>query len=75
MTRWLLWMPLAAFLLIFAQVASGLLAPGGRKPPTSRLVGQPMPTMTLPALLPDRPGFGIELDPAKVLKQTIQTWA
>jgi len=25
--------------------------------------------------LPDRPGFGIELDAAKVLKQSVQTWA
>jgi len=25
--------------------------------------------------LPDRPGFGIDLDPAKVQKQTVQTWS
>jgi hypothetical protein len=25
-------------------------------------------------VLPERPGFGIELDPAKVEKQTLQQW-
>jgi L-alanine-DL-glutamate epimerase-like enolase superfamily enzyme len=25
--------------------------------------------------LPDRPGFGIEIDPAKAEKQTLATWA
>ena len=54
--RWLLWVPLVAFLLFLVLVASGLLAPADRTLP-SRLVGQPMPAIALPAASATRPGL------------------
>lgn len=56
MKRPLLWAPLAAFLLLFAFAAAGLLSPGERTVP-SRLVGKPMPTVALPPIVADRPGL------------------
>lgn len=55
MRRWLIWTPLAAFVLVFALVASGLIKPGDRTI-KSAMVGKPLPRIALPALLPDRPG-------------------
>ncbi|HEX8447026.1 MAG TPA: redoxin family protein [Sphingomonas sp.] len=54
--RWLLWVPLIAFLLFLALVASGLLHPADRTI-ASRLVGQPMPAVRLPAASSTRPGL------------------
>lgn len=56
MRRWLLWTPLVAFLSLFALVAVGLVRPSERTP-ASRLVGQAMPAIALPALVPGRPGL------------------
>lgn len=56
MRRVLIWAPLAFFALVFALVASGLLSPGDRTV-YSAMIGKPVPAMTLPALLPDRPGI------------------
>jgi len=53
--RWLIWAPLAAFAIIFAVVASGLIAPGDRTI-HSAMVGKAVPDIALPPLLTDRPG-------------------
>lgn len=52
----MLWVPLAAFLLLFALIAAGLLTPGERTI-ASQLVGRPMPALDLPAIVPERQGF------------------
>lgn len=54
--RWLLWVPLLAFLLFLGLVASGLLHPADRTI-VSRLVGQTMPAIALPAASAMRPGL------------------
>ncbi|MEI9852506.1 MAG: redoxin family protein [Sphingomonas sp.] len=54
--RLLIWAPLAAFALVFALVASGLIAPGERVV-RSAMVGKPVPPLALKPLLADRPGF------------------
>lgn len=56
MRRLLIWVPLAAFVLVFALVASGLIKPGDRVV-RSALVGKPMPAIALPALVPGKPGL------------------
>lgn len=56
MRRVLIWAPLALFALVFALVASGLIRPADRAV-RSAMVGKPLPSLTLPALLPDRPGI------------------
>lgn len=57
MRRWILWLPLAAFLLFLFVVASGLLRPQGEHVVRSRLIGQPLPDFVLAPNLPDRPGL------------------
>ena len=54
--RLLIWAPLAAFALVFALVAGGLIKPGDRVV-HSAMVGKPLPALDLPALLPDRGGI------------------
>ena len=53
--RLLLWLPLAAFVLVFGVVAIGLWSPADRTV-RSALVGKPLPAFTTPPLLPGRPG-------------------
>jgi len=55
MRRWLLWLPLAAFLGLFLVVAAGLFRPADRAV-RSALVGQPLPAFALPAIVPGKPG-------------------
>ncbi|WP_029935254.1 DsbE family thiol:disulfide interchange protein [Sphingomonas sp. UNC305MFCol5.2] len=55
MRRVLIWAPLVLFALVFGLVASGLLKPGDRTV-HSAMVGKPLPVLTLPALLPGKPG-------------------
>jgi cytochrome c biogenesis protein CcmG/thiol:disulfide interchange protein DsbE len=55
MKRVLLWLPLAAFLAIFALVAAGLWRPADRTV-RSALVGKTLPAFTLPPLVPGKPG-------------------
>ena len=55
MRRWTLWLPLAAFALVLAVVAAGLVAPGDRTI-HSALVGKPLPSFALAPLLPGKPG-------------------
>lgn len=56
MSRHLLWLPLAAFLVLLAVVAGGLWRPAD---PTVRsaLIGQPLPDFVLPPLVPGKPGL------------------
>ena len=56
MRRVLIWAPLALFALVFSLVASGLLKPADRTI-HSAMVGKPLPALTLPALLPGKPGI------------------
>ena len=53
--RPLLWVPLLGFLLLIGVVAYGLFKPADRTV-RSQLVGQPLPTVALPPLLPEKPG-------------------
>ncbi|MDT8758274.1 redoxin family protein [Sphingomonas psychrotolerans] len=56
MRRVLIWAPLALFALVFALVAGGLFKPADRTV-HSAMVGKPLPALTLPALLPGKPGI------------------
>ena len=56
MKPFVLWVPLAIFVIFLLTVASGLYSPSDRKIP-SRLVGKPVPEFALPAALPDKPGL------------------
>jgi cytochrome c biogenesis protein CcmG/thiol:disulfide interchange protein DsbE len=55
MRRVLLWAPLVLFVLVFGLVAGGLIRPGERTV-HSAMIGKPLPALTLPALLPGKPG-------------------
>lgn len=55
MKRPLLWVPLIAFLGLMAVVGKGLWKPADRTV-RSQLVGQQLPVLDLPALLPEKPG-------------------
>jgi cytochrome c biogenesis protein CcmG/thiol:disulfide interchange protein DsbE len=57
MNRWVFWVPLAVFALLFGVVASGLMRPADRTV-HSALIGKPLPTFTLPAIAPGKPGLG-----------------
>ena len=59
MKRMLLWAPFGAFALLFAVVASGLIAPADRTV-KSAMVGKPLPKFTLPAIIETKPGLGTE---------------
>ncbi len=56
MKRWLLWMPFFGFVLLFAVVATGLRKPADRAV-KSAMVGKQLPDITLPPILPGKPGF------------------
>lgn len=60
MMRWLLWVPLAAFALLFAVVASGLFRPADRTV-RSALIGKPLPPFALPPIAPGKPGLSTAL--------------
>ncbi|MEG3150371.1 redoxin family protein [Sphingomonas sp. ZT3P38] len=52
----LLWLPFGAFALLFAVVASGLIAPADRTV-KSAMVGKPLPAFALPPIIPTKPGI------------------
>jgi cytochrome c biogenesis protein CcmG, thiol:disulfide interchange protein DsbE len=52
-----LWLPLAAFGLLFAVVASGLISPTKSENP-SKMIGKPLPVFALPAAASSRPALG-----------------
>jgi cytochrome c biogenesis protein CcmG, thiol:disulfide interchange protein DsbE len=56
MRKLLIWVPLVSFVLVFALVASGLIKPGDRVV-RSAMVGKPVPSILLPALVPGKPGL------------------
>ena len=56
MRRWLLWLPLGAFALLVAVVASGLMRPADRAV-HSALAGKPLPAFTLAPSVPGKPGL------------------
>ena len=55
----LLWLPFGAFALLFAVVASGLIAPADRTV-KSAMVGKPPPAFALPAIVPTKPGIATD---------------
>jgi cytochrome c biogenesis protein CcmG/thiol:disulfide interchange protein DsbE len=57
MRRGLLWVPLAAFVVLIGVVAWGLLRPADRTI-HSAMVGKPLPRFALRPMLPGRPGVG-----------------
>ncbi|MES2057475.1 MAG: redoxin family protein [Pseudomonadota bacterium] len=57
MKRGVIWLPLAGFALLFAVVASGLIRPADRTV-RSALIGKQLPTFSLAAMVPDKPGLG-----------------
>ena len=57
MKRIWLWVPLAAFVLLFAVVASGLISPTKSENP-SRMIGKPLPAFALPAASSSRLALG-----------------
>ncbi|CUS46798.1 MAG: redoxin family protein [Pseudomonadota bacterium] len=59
MKRVLLWAPFGAFALLFAVVASGLIAPADRTV-KSAMVGKPLPKFALPPIIATKPGLGSE---------------
>jgi cytochrome c biogenesis protein CcmG/thiol:disulfide interchange protein DsbE len=54
MKRAMLWLPLAAFALLFAVVASGLFRPSDHVV-HSQMVGKPLPAFSLPRMVPETP--------------------
>jgi len=56
MKRWILWAPLAGFVVFFLIVVFGLVRPDDRTIP-SQLVGKPLPAFNLPPSLEGRPGL------------------
>lgn len=56
MRPWILWAPLALFVLFFGVVASGLVTPSSKQI-VSQMVGKPLPNFALPAASSDRPGL------------------
>jgi len=56
MRKVLLWLPLAAFALVFALVVSGLIKPADRTV-HSTLIDKPMPSIALPPLVADKDGI------------------
>ena len=56
MKRFILWAPLAVFVLFLAIVGIGLYSPSDRTI-RSKMVGKPVPDFALPAMLPGRPGL------------------
>ena len=57
MRRWLLWAPLAAFAAVALVVGIGLYRPADRTV-RSAMIGKPVPDVTLPAIVPGKPGRG-----------------
>lgn len=55
-TRWRIWLPLAAFALVLVVIAVGLWKPADRTV-RSALVGKPVPALTLPAAVAGIPGI------------------
>jgi len=53
--RAIVWVPLASFALLFALVGWGLMRPADRTV-RSELIGQELPELNLPAMVPGKPG-------------------
>lgn len=56
MKRVLIWLPLVAFALVFAVVASGLIRPADRTV-RSAMIGKPLPVFALDPAAPGKPGL------------------
>jgi cytochrome c biogenesis protein CcmG, thiol:disulfide interchange protein DsbE len=55
MKRWMLWVPLVIFAALAIAVAVGLNRPADRSV-RSAMAGKPLPSFTLPPLVPGKPG-------------------
>lgn len=56
MKRWLLWIPVLAFVALITVLASGLLRPADRTV-RSAMIGQQLPEFALTAIIPGKPGL------------------
>ena len=56
MKKWLLWVPVLAFVGLIAMLASGLLRPADRAV-RSAMIGQQLPEFALTAIIPGKPGL------------------
>ena len=56
MRRWVLWAPLAGFAVLALLVSIGLLRPADRTV-MSRMVGKPVPALSLPPAVAGKPGL------------------
>ncbi|MET3723480.1 redoxin family protein [Sphingomonas trueperi] len=56
MKKLLIWLPLALFVLVFVLVVNGLIQPSDRIV-RSAMVGKPLPTLQLPAIVAGKPGI------------------
>ena len=56
MKRWLLWVPVLAFVALIGVLASGLLRPADRTV-RSAMIGQQLPEFALTAIIPGKPGL------------------
>lgn len=59
--RWLLWVPLVVFGLLLALALNSLARQEGEAGHIvrSRMVGQPLPALALPAIVPGKPGVAV----------------
>ena len=58
MKRWILWAPLAGFVIFFLVVVFGLVRPADRTI-ESKMIGKPLPSIALPAAVPSHPGLDL----------------
>ena len=56
MKRWLLWVPVLAFIALIAVLSSGLFRPSDRTV-RSAMIGQQLPEFALTAIIPGKPGL------------------
>lgn len=56
MRRWLLWVPVLAFLVLMLVLAGGLYRPAERTV-RSAMIGQSLPVFDLPPIVPGKPGL------------------
>ena len=73
-SRWAIWLPLAVFVLLAALVAWGLANPGSSEV-ESRMIGQPLPAMDLPAASEGRPTVALPGSAGQDGPRLLNVWA
>ena len=72
--RWAIWLPLAIFAVLAALVAWGLAHPGSTEV-QSRMIGQPLPAMDLPAATADKPTVALPGTGEQEGPRLLNVWA